>query len=111
MVNIMKKDYKWRLEIEVDTNDADYIKESVNLTDEGLEHIKGCVETLKRRFPNLVGFAQSEYHGNWSDDILSDDPDYNDLETIANLAPYGEYGWHTLESIKYFPYAKEVRLV
>ncbi len=105
------KEYKWYVEVVVDTNDADYLTRVISVTDEGLEELKRRIAVVKRRFPNYEDFACSEYHGHWAEAIEEDDPDYLDLEAVADMAPYGEYGWHSLESIKYYPYGEKKSLL
>lgn len=116
--------------VKADTNDADYITEKSEITDEQIEIIKPLIEAIKNFTPyevQLPGRATTWTHcHNWSsgertrDDLgektaweyygekgVSEDV----LEVFEEFVPHGEYGIHTIESIDLLIVQEEIKLL
>lgn len=103
--------------VKADTNDADYITEMTEITQEELDLIRPLVEAIRRFKPYTVeldgrsrrfhhNYPNSEYSawdlGEKSPRELYDFPE-EVHQTFEELVPYGEYGTHTIESVTVRP--------
>lgn len=97
---------KLLLIIEADTNDADYVTEMTEVTPETLEPLLPIFTAIKDM---TVKHQTDRNHYNWPnsecasdtvesvyEDILTEEQ----IELFNEYTPYGEYGIHTIKSIK-----------
>ena len=97
------------LVVKADMNDADYVEESSEITEEELEKFKPLIAAIK---------ANKGYH-NWETSEYGDEPpedmypefDSRLLEKFGDRVPYGQYGVHTIESIKLLRVVSEETLL
>ena len=124
----------FEITITVDTNDGDYATEVSNITPEQLEKIRPLIEAIKEFKPYEVIYktdykidGQDEWpmthrHNYPCGDILRDDLGEKDpreiykfpeeiFELFEDFIPYGEYGFHTIESISYCPLQEKIKLL
>jgi len=108
------------IEIKADTNDADYIIEKSEITDEEIEKLKPVIETIKNFKPYKIN--NWNFRHNWpSTDYARHDlgeKTINELygnndavEFLKELVPYGECGVHTIDSITILHVTKEIKLL
>lgn len=99
--------------IQGDTNDADYVSEMTDITEEELESIIPIIEAIKdcKEFHNW----QNEY-----DDITIEElypqffkngEELPEMEYFYELLPCGEYGIHSITEIKVFEVVNEQQLL
>jgi hypothetical protein len=84
--------------IKADTNDADYVEESNEITDDELRDILPVIEAIKK-YKGPHNWPEYEYSDESPFDIypqLTEDQ----IEAFSGLTPTGEYGIHTIESIR-----------
>ena len=84
--------------IKADTNDADYVINKKEITDEQIELIKPMIEAIKNCKENYnyeTGEMIDDTEG--AEEIYKDVPEF-DLFDI--FVPHGEHGIHTIESIE-----------
>lgn len=96
-----KKEYKYSLKITVDTNDADYISNEIEITEEELMLITEFVIFLK---DNKIRFGRGEV----SDITKSQVEMIEAFNTSHNVDiyeyfPFPEYGFHSVACIQYAP--------
>lgn len=118
---------KWRLDIEADTNDGDYIKSTNYIDDEILALIRPIVEAIKNFQPYQVqqtwgpithshNFPYGhEYYprtdmGEKTVDELYGHLGEEALEAFKNLVPCGD-DIHTIESVTVMPIPKDVEVL
>jgi len=111
--------------IEVDENDADYLSSQNEVTDEQLEGFKPIIEEIKNFKPYVRGripgtgythrhnFPTLECHredlGEYSAEEM-----YGHFENFIEFfdcVPSGEYGIHTIVSIKVLTVLEEIKLL
>ena len=87
--------------IEADTNDADYIQDSFEISDDGfvkLSEMCAKIKDLNRKHsPRIEDYNNKEFHEAFKD-VLT----FDEIEQLCDMIPKGEYGYATLESIKFF---------
>lgn len=86
--------------VEADTNDGDYVMEQTVITDEDINVVKNAIAKL-----NGIGSGLAWGKGDMREDNNDPHkiyPQLSDLEIdiINDISPHGEYGIHTIESIK-----------
>lgn len=117
--------------IKVDTNDADYIEDSIDISDETLNHIKPVIEAIKQ-FKPYKGKADDGYESthrhNWPngeygfrEDLGEKSPQelyvetglctQEQLEDFDEMVPYHEHGFHTIESIHLLEIVDDIKLL
>ena len=102
---------KLYLEIKADTNDADYVQQRTEITEQEVEDFKPLIKAIKNK--------KSGY--NWPDFgyTRKDEPtpvevysEFGELvEYFSEYVPHGEYGVHTIDSIKLLKVLEEVDLL
>ena len=100
----------YELSIRADTNDADYVTETTDVSQNQIDAMIPIIEMIKGR-----------KHYNWSDgeySRLEEHPKkiYPELteeayEWFCEFLPHGEHGIHTIESIEYYPLPNKVKLL
>ena len=116
----------YEIVITVDTNDADYITEVSEISQEDLERIRPLIEAIKNFEPyqaqtkGKLGYRHD--HNYPCGDVLREDLGEKEPEEIydfdedifdifEDLLPSSQYGFHTITSIKVYPVPdKEVLL-
>ena len=113
------------IEIKADTNDGDYITKRSEITDAEIELLKPLIEKIKN-FKPYIGTKPDRWkylhnHNFCSGDRLREDlgeksPEelYGEDEALKlfnELIPCGEYGIHTIESIKILEIFNEINLL
>lgn len=100
------------IEIVADTNDADYITSRVLVTDSVLEKIKPVIKAIKNFKPSdkydRHNFPMSEFASGNVDDIYGN---IDGFDIFQEMVPYGEYGVHTIVSIKLLIITEEIELL
>lgn len=107
----MAKAKKYEITITVDTNDADYNTSVNEISAADLKKIKPLLKAIKEN--------KNEYHHNYGNSDFTDDygphqyPEFDKEihEIFMNFCPYGEHGFHTIESVKYCEKPKYTRLL
>ena len=95
-----------RITTEVDYNDGDYHTNITTITEEKLEELMPLIEAIKnngRRFG----------YGDCADPNAEEDyPEHLDLiDKLREYCNYGEFGFHSIDSIKVAPYVEEKELL
>lgn len=91
---------KLYLEVKADTNDADYVHERSEISEELLEQFKPLITAIKNG-------GDKYHHQNWctSEYSRGESPDemysaFGDLvDTFGEFVPHGEHGVHTIAKI------------
>lgn len=118
---------QWEIKIVADTNDADYVTEVSKISDDELNKILPLIKAIKNFKPYTVKVRGTNWtHGhNFPDGEYSPRTDLGEktineiysefseetIETFRDLVPTGEYGIHTIESIKIAPAKKWTTLL
>lgn len=88
--------------IEADTNDADYIRSIETVTEKELKQIQPMIDAIKKRNSELKqnehNFPDSEYLR--GEDATERYGHVEGFELFHDMTPYGEYGIHTITSIR-----------
>ena len=92
--------------VTVDTNDADFIEESYAVTQAQLVRWKGICEKLKP-YKDRYQVRIEDYDAEELRDALEPVLTKEEIETLIDGMPKGEYGYATLESIEFIPALKE----
>lgn len=98
--------------IEADTNDADYITSETDITDwpeETLDALTKITSVIKE-CTNYHNWPNSEYD-NSLEEVYSELLSQEDIEFFSDICPYGEYGIHTIVSVRILTIVEEVNLV
>jgi hypothetical protein len=104
---------KYEIVIKADTNDADYITETSDITEKQLERIKPIIKEIKtggKRERYGHNFPNGEYQGAHVRELY-EHVNQKDLDFFIDLCPYGEYGIHTIESIYLYPKPTKKKLL
>lgn len=100
----------YELSITADTNDADYVTSTNEISEEGIEALLPIIEMVKKHkhYNWLVG--DNHRSGEGPMDIY---PELSGeaFEWFNDYVPYGEYGIHTITDIEYYPLPKKVKLL
>lgn len=111
--------------VTADTNDADYISEKSEISDEDLELIKPVIEQLKIRRDKLNEDRDknwNEWRHNWETSEYGRLGDASKMyvetklltqeqvDLFGEYVPYGEDGVHTIESIEIIEVVNETKL-
>ncbi len=107
---------KYLIVVEGDTNDADYISNVGNIAENEIEIIKKVASAIKSYD------EEHKYGHNWPmfcdnndmpapyeiyKDILTED----DIECMDGYIPYGEYGIHSIKSIRILKVEEDTELL
>ena len=100
----------FELIIVCDTNDGDYVTEISKVSKETIDKFRPLIAQIK---------AHKGYSSNYSSDDMSDKsmvdqyPDFDEYfhENFSDYCPYGEYGFHTIESIVVQPLPEKEKLL
>lgn len=100
---------KYEIVVRADTNDADYITQTSQITEEFLEEIRPVIAAIKAkgRFHNWPAHDHHEGTVKKTYPQLTEDQ----IECFQELCPYGEYGIHTIESVVYYLVPEKTRLL
>ena len=123
---------KYKLIIEADTNDADYVSTINEITKDDLEKLYPVFDAIKNFKPyngksvdKDCQFDHERTHNhNWPygdeeyipridlgektvEEIYADVLTPDQIELFTDLCPFGEYGIHTITSIKVLEYIQE----
>jgi len=119
----------YEIAVTVDTNDADYNTEITEITEEDLEKIKPLIEAIKNFKPyetqsgpsdNITWRHTHNYpHGEYvprrdlGEKSTRELYDFSEeiFQIFEDLCPYGEYGFHSIESITVCPANKKTKLL
>ena len=88
---------KMSLEVVADTNDADYVTARKKITEEQLKELEPVFKAIKKKKGH--SWETTDWGTQPEDmyrDILTDDQ----IAMFQEFCPHGEYGIHTIESIK-----------
>lgn len=111
----------WDIKITADTNDADYVTEISEITEEDLDKIKPLIAAIKRFKPYTTksnGLSWSHHHnypfGEGLREDLGEKPpqevykgfDEEVFQIFEDLIPCSEHGIHTIVSIDIAPHIK-----
>lgn len=127
---MVNKKQKLEITITVDTNDADYLTKVSEISEEDLETIKPLIEAIKN-FKPYTGKTTGSYPGrDWSHSHNYHIGEYvrEDLgekqvteiysqfsekvhELFQDFCPYGQDGFHTVESVLVAPLTKKTKLL
>jgi len=86
------------LNITADTNDADYLKETWIIKQEQLDRLMPLIEALKAK--GHYNWVTSEYGQDPRPMEMYSDIDIEVLEEFMDHVPCGEYGVHTITSVR-----------
>lgn len=110
----------------VDTNDADYVERLKPITDEDLATLIPLIESIKQFKPYSTkkdGLNWEHTHNFPCGEILREDLGERGVEALykehsdalqlfqENYLPYGEYGCHTLKSIRVLTVIEDEQLM
>ena len=94
----------YRLKIVGDVNDADYVTEISKISEKTLEDvIKPVVSVLRKNSYNWDLSGNEKKPADLYADLLTQEQ----IDNFSEFCPYGEYGIHTIESIKITPFVDE----
>lgn len=95
----------YKLYIEVDTNDADYVGVIVDVDQEDLDIIQPLLEEMMK---TGKGFRFCDYDARTAYD---DYPDFQEaVELLYDLCPRGEHGFHSINEIQCMKVIEEKQL-
>lgn len=114
--------------ITVDANDADYNTKVSKISKKDLDKIKPLIAAIKKFKPYKTcsenklkrthchnypygDFSPRSSLGEKSATALYPEFDEDIHEMFTSLCPFGEHGWHTIESIYIAPYTKGKKLL
>ncbi len=101
---------KLYLEVVGDTNDADYISERTEITEDQLELIKPVIKAIKnskiRHNWATSEYAREPHPSEMYKDVVTEDQ----IEEFEQYVPHGEHGIHTIKSITLLQ-AEETKLI
>ena len=105
---------KWRIEITVDENDGDALTE-VGEIEEGkdLEAIRRLMLAVRARSKRLAGKWHHNFPAMEHENIVREVyPDMDDeIDIFLEYAPFGEHGFHTIESVRLMPITEVIELL
>ncbi len=101
---------KTEIVITVDTNDADYDTAINVISEKDLEKIRPLMKAIKE-YDGKDGYNYGRGEVMQDDSRLMYDFPEDVFETFEDYCPYGEYGFHTIESIYVYPVPEKERLV
>lgn len=125
----MAKESKYEITITVDSNDADYNTKVSVIEESYLEIIKPLIKAIKEFKPykgkHISSGSEWTHSHNYPfgeyapREDLGEKPateiypqfDEETHEMLYTLCPYGEHGWHTIESIEITPFVKKTKLL
>lgn len=97
-----------------DTNDADFIYKSTELSEEEYSKIKDTLFKVSKLVNEVKGH-------NWGNEYSDDSPESlyvetglcteEELEVFQDLCPYGEYGVHTIYDVVVYSISERLELV
>ncbi len=96
--------------IKADTNDADYITEKREISDEKIELMKPIIKAIKEC---KAGHNWPRYNGTDEEveelyeNILTNEQ----IDLFDNYRPHGEWGIHSIESIEILEVINEIKLL
>lgn len=107
--------------VKADMNDGDYIEECSEISREELDKIRPLLAAINDFRPYQVGRC-THHHNFCTGEALRDDlgektpeelyPDYLDeLEIFSEYVPHGEYGIHTIKSVKVLEVINEEKFI
>jgi len=104
------KEYK--VEVIVDTNDADYVTEVYNVSKEKLDELKGIIDKIKPLFrnpknPGIEEYDDSELRQYYGPPLLTEE----ELDILLDFIPVPEPGYSQLEGIKFYKIIEEEELL
>lgn len=92
---------EYTIYVTVDTNDGDYISQSLDITKDELDIIIRFINIIK---DNNIRLGRGDASDMTIDQTKIIDDFCNEHEiSIYDYLPYCEYGWHTLIEFKYAP--------
>ena len=87
--------------VESDTNDADFIEESFEVSDDKFVKLAEMCAKIKDlnnlHSPRIEDYNNKDFHETFKD-VLT----FDEIEELCEMIPKGEYGYASLESIKFF---------
>lgn len=99
--------------IEGDINDADYISEINDITEEQLNSIKPIIEAVKN-CTNRHNWV-NDYDNHTIDELYPqffiDGDESPEMETFYEFLPHGEHGIHSIDKIVVFEVVNEIVLL
>ena len=110
----------YELIISADTNDADYITKTSEVTWDDLVELQPIINAIKERKEVMAKIANmwprhtwctSEYGHDDPPDVMYPDLTEEQIERFNRYVPYGDYGVHTIEYVVYYPLPQKVRLL
>ena len=114
------------IKIKVDTNDADYNMEFTEIDEETLSIITPLIEAIKNFKPFDTGEGHTQRKNFPFGECLRSDLGEKSIEELyvqtglcteealdifLEMLPYGEYGFHTIESIEIFKVSEKIKLL
>ena len=101
----------FQIEIEVDTNDADYITNVSKISEDHLNKLRPLLKEIKER-KDGYNFQIGEYADEDSAKYYGGTPEKDEaVEIFLDFAPYGEHGFHTVESVEVTPWVEKEKLI
>lgn len=96
------KQPKYEIVITVDANDGDYNTKISTITSSELREIKPLISAIKKCRSSNHNYGVGEY---CSKEAEKQYPQFSEElhEMFQDLCPYGEYGFHSIESIVLMP--------
>lgn len=104
---------EYEIYIKVDTNDADYIAEVSTISEEDLNILKNVMERVAK-FEQYKSNGITHHHNFPTGALLRSDLGEKSIKELYNITaaeydiiseyvPYGEWGCHTIEEVRYQP--------
>lgn len=97
---------RFHVEIVADTNDGDCVTERSLITKDMIDRIKKIAKVIKPSGGSWHTLDQGSPHEDYGD-LLSEE----DISWFDEFVPKGEYGTHTLDSIKILTIQEEEELL
>jgi hypothetical protein len=102
--------------IKADTNDADYVISENIIKDDELEKILHIIDVVKTKTASMTGWSRhnwpwGEYSDNTPSELYEGLLTEDEIEMFQEYLPYGEFGIHTIISIKLLHVEREEDLL
>lgn len=91
---------KYTMIFEIDTNDADYIEDTTTVNEETFSKFKVIFKKLEgiKHLPRIEDYSRREL-----DEVLLQYLTEDEANLLGDYIPVGEYGYATLESVRFIP--------
>ena len=100
--------------IQGDTNDADYIEQISEISEEDVERLKRIASVItdyNKQHTYGHNWPLSEYVDENVEDLYGDKLSENDMSLMDELVPYGEDNIHSIRSIRILEVTADIKIL